>query len=93
MKPKIELYGDGIGAVEYVEHMGSDLTVVNSARVSFGKHKKDLHQKYIYPLVGGFRIAWSNFRNSGHIFFVGINVLVLKILKRGSMAKLYKKLG
>jgi thymidylate synthase (FAD) len=42
MKPKIELYGDGIGAVEYVEHMGSDLTVVNSARVSFGKHKKDL---------------------------------------------------
>ena len=35
----IELYGDGIGRVDYVQHMGSDLTVVNSARVSFGKNK------------------------------------------------------
>lgn len=26
--------------VEYVDHMGSDLTVVNSARVSFNKHKE-----------------------------------------------------
>lgn len=25
--------------IEYVDHMGSDLTVVNSARVSFNKHK------------------------------------------------------
>jgi thymidylate synthase (FAD) len=39
MQHKIELYDDGIGAVEYVSHMGDDLTVVNSARVSFGKHK------------------------------------------------------
>ena len=38
----IELYGDGIGKVELVDHMGSDLTVVNSARVSFGKHKEEL---------------------------------------------------
>ena len=37
---KIDLYGDGIGAVEYVQHMGEDITVVNSARVSFGKHKE-----------------------------------------------------
>lgn len=37
---RVELYGDGIGAVEYVQHMGTDLTVVNSARVSFGKHKE-----------------------------------------------------
>ena len=28
---RIELYGDGIGAVEYVQHMGTDLTVVNAA--------------------------------------------------------------
>ena len=42
---KIELYGDGIGAVELVDHMGSDLTIVNSARVSFGKHKNDLDEK------------------------------------------------
>lgn len=42
---KIELYQDGIGAVEYVEHMGSDLTIVNSARVSFGKKKDELDEK------------------------------------------------
>ncbi len=42
---KIELYGDGIGSVEYVAHMGTDLTIVNSARVSFGKHKEELDEK------------------------------------------------
>jgi thymidylate synthase (FAD) len=35
----IDLYDDGIGRVEYVDHMGDDLTVVNAARVSFAKHK------------------------------------------------------
>ena len=30
----IDLYGDNIGRVDYVSYMGSDLTVVNSARVS-----------------------------------------------------------
>ena len=42
---KIELFGDGIGAVELVDHMGSDLTIVNSARVSFGKEKEELDAK------------------------------------------------
>ena len=42
---RIELFGDQIGAVEYVNHMGSDLTVVNSARVSFGKENDTLNQK------------------------------------------------
>ena len=41
----IELYGDGIGKVEYVSHMGTDLTICNSARVSFGKHKEELDEK------------------------------------------------
>ena len=41
----INLYGDNIGKVEYVEHMGSDLTIVNSARVSFGKHKDELDER------------------------------------------------
>ena len=41
----IDLYDDGIGKVEYVQHMGTDLTVVNAARVSFGKHKKELDGK------------------------------------------------
>ncbi len=39
------IYDDGIGCVSYVQHMGSDLTVVNSARVSFGKHKDELDDK------------------------------------------------
>ena len=42
---KVELYGDAIGSVDYVSHMGSDLTVVNSARVSFGVEKKELDEK------------------------------------------------
>lgn len=42
---KIELYGDGIGAVELIDHMGTDLTIVNSARVSFGKEKNEIDEK------------------------------------------------
>jgi thymidylate synthase (FAD) len=42
---RVELYDDGIGSVEYVQHMGTDLTVVNSARVSFGKSKEELDDK------------------------------------------------
>ena len=38
----IKIYGDGIGRVDYVNHMGDDLTVVNSARVSFGVEKEEL---------------------------------------------------
>ena len=45
MKKKIDIYGDGIGSVEYVQHMGSDLTIVNAARVSFGKHKDIMNEK------------------------------------------------
>lgn len=41
----IELYGDGIGKVELVDHVGNDLTIVNSARVSFGVHKESLDDK------------------------------------------------
>lgn len=41
----IEIYGDGIGRVELVDHMGSDITVVNAARVSFGKHKETMDEK------------------------------------------------
>lgn len=33
----IYLYGDNIGRVQYVEHMGNDKKIVNSARVSFGQ--------------------------------------------------------
>jgi thymidylate synthase (FAD) len=42
---KIYLYDDNIGSVEYVQHMGEDITVVNSARVSFGKEKTEIDGK------------------------------------------------
>jgi thymidylate synthase (FAD) len=45
MIKKIKLFDDNIGAVEYVDHMGTDLTVVNSARVSFGTNKKELDDR------------------------------------------------
>tara|TARA_B100001094_G_scaffold72614_1_gene68886 strand:+ start:4028 stop:4738 length:711 start_codon:yes stop_codon:yes gene_type:complete len=38
----ISLYSDDIGKVQYIDHMGSDLTIVNSARVSFGVEKQEL---------------------------------------------------
>jgi len=41
----IDIYGDGIGRVDYVNHMGDDLTVVNSARVSFGVEKDELDER------------------------------------------------
>ena len=42
---KIDLYSDGVGKVELVQSMGEDITVVNSARVSFGKHKEVMDGK------------------------------------------------
>jgi thymidylate synthase (FAD) len=45
LKMNMPLYGDGKGFVELVDAVGSDLSVVNSARVSFGKHKTELDEK------------------------------------------------
>ena len=42
---KVDLYGDGIGSVEYIDHMGTDLSVVNAARVSFGVEREKLSDK------------------------------------------------
>jgi thymidylate synthase (FAD) len=44
---KIYLYDDKVGSVEYISHMGSDLSVVNAARVSFGAQKRELDEKDI----------------------------------------------
>ena len=44
-KKTIELYEDQIGKVQYIDHMGSDLTIVNSARVSFGVQKSELDSR------------------------------------------------
>ena len=45
MKKRIDLFDDGIGAVEYVSHMGDDRTIVNAARVSFGKEVEKVSEK------------------------------------------------
>lgn len=39
------LYDDNIGKIELVQSMGEDITVVNSARVSFGVQKESLDDK------------------------------------------------
>lgn len=44
---RVELFDDGIGAVEYISHMGTDLSVVNAARVSFGSEKEEVDEKDI----------------------------------------------
>ena len=44
---KISLFNDDIGSVEYITHMGDDLTIVNAARVSFGAEKEELDEKDI----------------------------------------------
>ncbi len=41
----IYLYEDNVGKVDLVQYMGSDLTIVNSARVSFGVNKTELDSK------------------------------------------------
>ena len=44
---RVDLFGDDIGAVEYISHMGTDLSVVNAARVSFGSEKEEVDEKDI----------------------------------------------
>ena len=45
MNNTIYLYDDNIGRVDLIDHMGSDLTIVNSARVSFGVTKDELDNR------------------------------------------------
>ena len=35
------IYHDDIGRVQLVQHWGTDQTIVNSARVSFGQHNQN----------------------------------------------------
>jgi len=44
-KKTIHIYNDGIGSVSLIDSMGTDLTVVNSARVSFGVEKEELNER------------------------------------------------
>lgn len=45
MNNKIFTLDDEIGFIELIDHMGSDLSVVNDARVSFAKESKALNDK------------------------------------------------
>ena len=38
---EVELYGDGIGKVSYVQHVGDDKMIANAARVSFGQDNNE----------------------------------------------------
>lgn len=42
---KVSLYGDGVGEVALLQVMGDDATVINSARVSFGRAVKELDER------------------------------------------------
>lgn len=42
---RIPLYNDGIGEVALIQHMGTDKTIVDSARVSFGQASKELSER------------------------------------------------
>lgn len=42
---EIYLYEDKIGKLELIQHVGEDITIVNSARVSFGANKDVLDEK------------------------------------------------
>lgn len=44
---RFDLFDDKVGAVELVDHMGSDLSIVNAARVSFGAEKESVDEKDI----------------------------------------------
>lgn len=54
-KKTIDLYGDGIGKVQYIQHTGSDKMIVNAARVSFGQDSNspinDKDEKLINYLI------------------------------------------
>ena len=41
----VQLFDDKIGKVDFISHMGSDVSVVNSARVSFGKEVLEVSDK------------------------------------------------
>lgn len=41
----MEIYGDGIGSVDLIDHMGDDLRIINAARTSYDKHSLEWDQR------------------------------------------------
>ena len=75
---RFDLFEDDIGAVEYIKHDGSDLTVVNAARVSFGAHKESLEDKDIKLFLNLNASIINRIRKSNRTK-VKINFLLKKI--------------
>jgi thymidylate synthase (FAD) len=69
---KVEnVLGDGIGFIELVDSMGTDLTIANAARVSFGKRKTQLDEsdKKLIKFLAKHK-HWSPFRHIQFQFHV-----------------------
>jgi len=45
LKNKVDIYGDGIGGVALIQHMGDDLTIVNSARASLNRISEEMGER------------------------------------------------
>jgi len=41
MQKRVDIYGDGLGFVELIDHMGNDKRAINSARVSFLRDEEE----------------------------------------------------
>ena len=62
---KENILSDDIGLIELVDHQGSDLTICNSARVSFGSRSEKImtnKKEYVYIVIGGFNYEGENLR-------------------------------
>ena len=68
---------------EYITHMGSDLMVVNAARVSFNKHKTEIDEKDI-KLIGYLarNNHWTPFAHPQVTFRISVPIFVANQLKR-----------
>ena len=45
LKNKVDIYGDGIGGVALIQHMGDDLTIVISARASLNRISEEMGER------------------------------------------------
>ena len=61
--------------VTYIDHMGSDLSVVNAARVSFGKKSEALGTSGVLPLPAAVAaVLGANIGTTGTIWLAGLLV-------------------
>lgn len=68
---RVHIYHDKVGAVEYVQHMGDEMTIVNAARVSYGRHKTGELDERDKKLI-------SYLLSSGHTSVLEHNVITFR---------------